>query len=135
MLELFSGSGIMAVEALSRGAAAVLSIERNSRAVQHMKQLRKSMALGDSWQIMPLAVDKGLAGQAGESFDLIFADPPYEKGFSGSLPEMLSRYGIGCGMLVIEESAHVEPVWPQGWECLQSRRYGDSCLHFLRQNG
>jgi 16S rRNA (guanine966-N2)-methyltransferase len=32
---------------------------------------------------------------------------------------------------VIEESARVQAEWPKGWRCLQSRRYGDTILHFL----
>jgi len=135
LLELFSGSGIMALEALSRGTAGVISIEQSGKAVQHLKQLRQTLTLEDAWQIMPGTVEKGLAALAGESFDLVFADPPYDHGFTSSLPAMLTRHGISCGLLVLEESARVEPAWPEGWDCLQSRRYGDTCLHFLRQSG
>jgi len=131
MLELFSGSGIMAVEALSRGAASVLSVERNPKAVQQLKGLRQIFGLNDRWQIMQAEVGKGLATLASRHFDLIFADPPYEQGFAERLPALLGRHEIACGMLVVEESARVEPAWPNGWQCRQSRRYGDSCLHFL----
>ena len=131
MLELFSGSGVMAVEALSRGAASVLSIERNPKAVQQLKQLRQTLNLNDRWQIMQAEVGKGLATLAGQRFDLIFADPPYEQGFAERLPALLGRHGIGCQTLVMEESARITPAWPEGWRCQQSRRYGDSCLHFL----
>lgn len=135
LLELFSGSGIMALESLSRGAAAVVSVEQNGKAVRHLQQLREALALGHSWQIVPLEVKRGLAGLAGQHFDLVFADPPYESGHSDSLPLLLTQYGIGCDMLVIEESARARPQWPEGWHCLRSRRYGDSCLHFLRPDG
>ena len=131
MLELFSGSGVMAVEALSRGAVSVLSVERNPRAVQQLKQLRQALGLNDRWQIMQAEVGKGLATLAGRRFDLIFADPPYEQGFSESLPALIGRHGIGCEKMVLEESARITPTWPEGWHCQQSRRYGDTCLHFL----
>ena len=131
MLELFSGSGVMAVEALSRGAASVLSIERNPKAVQQLKRLRQTLDLNHRWQIKQAEVSKGLATLAGQRFDLIFADPPYEQGFSESLPALLSWHGIGCQTMVMEESARITPAWPEGWHCRQSRRYGDSCLHFL----
>ena len=131
MLDLFSGSGIMAVEALSRGAAAAVSIEQNRRATQSMDQLRASLNLAESWQIIPMSVEKGLSSLADQSFDLVFADPPYEKGFANKLPTLLNTYGIHCSMLVIEESARVQIEWPEGWHCQKSRRYGDTTLHFL----
>jgi 16S rRNA (guanine966-N2)-methyltransferase len=131
MLDLFAGSGIMALEALSRGATTAVSIEQNRRATQSMDQLRVSLNLAESWQIMPVSVEKGLCRLAEQSFDLIFADPPYEKGFANKLPALLNQYGIHCSRLVIEESARVQPNWPGGWHCQQSRRYGDTVLHFL----
>lgn len=131
MLDLFSGSGIMALESLSRGAVTAVSIEQNRRATQSMDQLRASLNLAESWQIIPMSVEKGLSSLAEQSFDLIFADPPYEKGFAHKLPILLNTYDIHCSKLVIEESARVQVAWPEGWRCRQSRRYGDTILHFL----
>jgi 16S rRNA (guanine966-N2)-methyltransferase len=131
MLDLFSGSGIMALEALSRGAASAVSIEQNRRATRSMDQLRMSLNLAESWQIITMSVEKGLSSLAAQSFDLVFADPPYEKGFANKLPILLNTHGIDCSTLVIEESARVQVEWPEGWHCRQSRRYGDTMLHFL----
>jgi len=131
MLDLFSGSGIMALEALSRGAATAVSIEKNRHATRSMDQLRETLKLTESWQIIPVSVEQGLSSLAEQSFDLVFADPPYEKGFANKLPTLLDTYGIHCSRLVIEESAHVQPEWPESWHCQQSRRYGDTTLHFL----
>jgi len=132
MLDLFSGSGIMALETLSRGAATAVSIEQNRRATQSMHQLRTTLNLTEeAWQIWPIHVEQGLINLAGQAFDLVFADPPYEKGFSSKLPALLNRHGIHCETLVIEESARIQIKWPQSWRCQQSRRYGDTILHFL----
>jgi len=131
VLDLYSGSGIMAVEALSRGAASALSIEQNHHALMAMKQSREALNISDIWTILPTGVEKGLASQSGAFFDLIFADPPYAQGYAAAVPTRLDQYDIGCRQLVIEESTRVNPVWPAGWVCQQSRRYGDTCLHFL----
>lgn len=131
MLDLFSGSGIMALEALSRGAATVISIEQNRRATRSMDQLRATLNLTEAWRIMPMSIEKGLSSLAEQSFDLVFADPPYEKGFARKLPALLNTYGIHCSRLVIEESARVHVEWSEGWHCRQLRRYGDTVLHFL----
>ena len=131
LLDLFSGSGVMALEALSRGAASALSIEQNRNLTRNLSNIRTAWLLEGKWQIKTATVEKGLAMLSGQKFDLIFADPPYQQGFADRLPQWLDRYEIGCGQLVIEESARVNPLWPAGWQCEQSRRYGDSTLHFL----
>ncbi|MDQ6982512.1 MAG: 16S rRNA (guanine(966)-N(2))-methyltransferase RsmD [Mariprofundus sp.] len=131
VLDLFAGSGIMALEALSRGAASATSIEQDHHAVHALKQSRDILKVSDSWKIYPASVEKGLAALAGAHFELIFADPPYAQGYAEQLPHLLTQHAIDCGQLVIEESARIQPGWPDGWICRQSRRYGDSCLHFL----
>lgn len=131
LLDLFSGSGVMALEALSRGAASALSIEQNRNLTRNLSGIRTAWHLEKEWQIKTATVEKGLAMLSGQKFDLIFADPPYQQGFTDRLPQWLDSNDIGCEKLVIEESARVEPLWPDGWQCEQSRRYGDSTLHFL----
>jgi len=133
ILDLFAGSGVMALEALSRGGATAVSLEMNPKAVHAMQQIQHAWSV-DGWQILPLPVDKGLGQLAGQHFDLIFADPPYAQGFSEKVPQWLDENGIGCARLVIEESVKYQPLWPVGWECMQSRRYGDTHLHFLHRN-
>lgn len=130
LLDLYSGSGVMALEAISRGASA-LSIEQNRRLTRDMEQIRQQWHLADSWQIKTGTVERGLQALAGEHFDLIFADPPYRQSLAEKLPQWLDEQAIRCDLLVTEESTHVNPNWPEGWLCEQSRRYGDSTLHFL----
>jgi len=130
VLDLFAGSGVMALESLSRGATSAVSIERHAQAVRAMQQLQQTLAPGD-WQILAQSVEQGLRSLTGRHFDLIFADPPYAQGFAEKLPLWLDEQHIGCDRLVIEESSKYQPRWPVGWQCSQSRNYGDSCLHFL----
>jgi len=132
VLDLFSGSGIMAVEAISRGAMQAFSIEQHRGTIRALQQARVMLKLEDIWRIESVSVEKGLKALAGSSYDLIFADPPYAKGYAELLPVLLAKHAIDCEQLVIEESARITPTWPAGWVCQQSRRYGDSCLHFLR---
>ncbi|MFQ5344801.1 MAG: 16S rRNA (guanine(966)-N(2))-methyltransferase RsmD [Mariprofundus sp.] len=131
VLDLFAGSGIMALEALSRGAASALSVEQHHRAVKAMQQSRNTLDASGIWTIQARSVGQSLAGLADTSFDLIFADPPYAQGHAEILCKLLTQHDIACGQLIIEESSRVRPGWPEGWICQQSRRYGDTCLHFL----
>lgn len=134
VLDLFAGSGVMALESLSRGAAAAISIEQQRRATRNMEQICAEWRLSGQWQIYTNDVERALTPLSGQHFDLIFADPPYKQGFCELLPQWLDQHHIGCDRLVIEESARVEPQWPVGWLCEQSRRYGDTCLHFLSRS-
>ncbi|TLS68709.1 16S rRNA (guanine(966)-N(2))-methyltransferase RsmD [Mariprofundus erugo] len=131
ILDLFAGSGVMALEALSRGAASAISIEQQRPATRAMELIRTGWKLEEQWKVMSASVEKGLATLSGHHFDLIFADPPYNKAFTTLLPQWLDQHAISCELLVMEEAARVEPEWPAGWQCRQSRRYGDTTLHFL----
>ncbi len=131
VLDLYAGSGMMALEALSRGAASAISIEQDRCAIKALLQSRDNLNMSEQWSIQVGSVEQGLSRLAGKSFDLIFADPPYAHGFAEALPDLLTQHNIECGQLVIEESSRIQPTWPDGWVCQQSRRYGDTCLHFL----
>jgi len=130
LLDLFAGSGIMAIEALSRGAESAISIERNDKACTAMKSCRQQISL-ENWEIIKGALPTALARAESRHFDLIFADPPYDQGIAEMIPQWLDAHGIECDRLVIEESAKATPAWPEGWTVSQSRRYGDTILHFL----
>jgi len=132
-LDLFAGSGIMALEALSRGVASAISVDQNRKAIRAMQQRREHWHV-EHWQLIPRGVEEGLTELASQHFDLIFADPPYAAGISEQLPLWLDQSNIGCGRLVIEESSKYSPHWPQGWQLQQSRPYGATCLHFLTRD-
>jgi len=134
VLDLFAGSGVIGLEALSRGAASLISIEQQRRATRNMEQICAEWGLNDQWKIYTNGVERALTPLTGQHFDLIFADPPYKQGFCELLPQWLDRQQIGCDKLVIEESSRVDPQWPAGWTCEQSRRYGDTTLHFLSRS-
>jgi len=131
VLDLFSGSGLMALEALSRGAAMVISVEKSKRIFKHLQDVRCDWDIQDGWQLLCGDVQGILPHLAGQHFDLVFADPPYAQGISECIPRWLDDSRISCAQLVIEESGRVDPVWPSGWTEPQSRRYGDTCLYFL----
>jgi len=131
VLELFSGSGLMALEALSRGAASVTSIEKDRRIVGRLSDMRSGFGVELEWYLLCGDAQAELGRLKGRHFDLIFADPPYGKGISEALPQWLDAAGVSCGQLVIEEEARAEPAWPAGWTERQARRYGGTCLHFL----
>jgi 16S rRNA (guanine966-N2)-methyltransferase len=130
VLDLFAGSGLMALEAISRGAAAT-SVEQHGANCRTMQAIRDDWRLNERWQIIAGHLPEALSVLDNQTFDLVFADPPYATGIAEQIPAWLDAHGIRSGRLVIEEAAHVTPRWPGGWTPGRSRRYGGTCLHFL----
>ncbi len=132
ILDLFSGSGVMAIEALSRGAEQVISIEQDRNACHHLRLLAKKFHVENRWIIQQATLPKALKLIEGQSFDWIFADPPYHMGIAEQVPLWLQQEHIITSSLIIEESVRAKPKWPLGWQA-SSRRYGDTNLYFLQQ--
>jgi 16S rRNA (guanine(966)-N(2))-methyltransferase RsmD len=134
-LDLFSGTGAVAAEALRRGAARVLAVE-SDRALAALIS-RGMTALGAEAACMCADVRRAipiLAGEAGGSegpFDIIFADPPYRMGWAEILPPMIegnARILARGGVFVLERSSKETPVEiaiPR-----DDRIYGDTVLSF-----
>ena len=128
-LDLFAGSGALGFEAASRGAARVVMIERDAkaiRALEHNRAMLEGSELGAS-HIDILRVD-AMAWLANnrETFDLIFIDPPFDSGLAASvLPELGAHLKSG-GQAYIEQATPV--VAPPGLIIQRSGRAGRS--HF-----
>ena len=106
ILDLFSGSGIIALEFLSRGATQVISIDKDKKNNTHQKAIQKSWAL-NSWAIAmgdALTVEKTLekCGLQMPPFDIIFADPPYDMPDIQGLVSILMPLLADQGWLIIE---------------------------------
>ncbi len=132
ILDLFSGSGIMAIEALSRGAKHTISIEQDRNACRYLHSLAEKFHIEKRWMIQQTSLPKALDSIRNQHFDWVFADPPYHVGMAEQIPLWLQQANITTASLVIEESVRAKPKWPQGWQ-VSSRRYGDTNLYFLQQ--
>jgi len=131
VLDLFAGSGVMALEALSRGAASAVSIEQHGKAIAAMKKAAATCQCEAQWQLRKGKLPQALQSFESGSFDLVFADPPYNKGIAEQIPAWLDEHRISTRHLIIEEAAAATPDWPKGWTPLSCRRYGDTCLYIF----
>ena len=128
VLELFAGSGAVALEALSRGAASAAAVDRDPRAAA-----ANAHALG-----APLEVIRGAAGAAvrrlaaaGRQFDLVFLDPPY--GESDVSSAEIAPLAAPGGWIVWQTDAGGEPEVPPGWTAARTARYGRNVFTFLQR--
>jgi len=112
ILDLFSGSGIIALEFLSRRAEAVYSIDLDKKNIAHQKGIATDWQL-QNWHIAagnaltPEAtiIKNRLQGDASghiQPFDIVFADPPYGMPNIQGLPKLLLPLIAGDGWIIIE---------------------------------
>ena len=151
MADLYAGSGALGLEALSRGARSAVLVERDRRAAAVCSQNARAVAraLGTAVpRVITRSVDQvlddvieGLPEHPAQAavegpWDLVLADPPYPlQGveLEGTLAR-IARTLVPEGLLVLERSSRSpEPLWPEGLELLEPRRYGETVLFFCQR--
>lgn len=125
-LDLFSGSGALGLEALSRGATSATLVEHNPALAE---ALRQNLALlkSQDGHVICQSVDQFLARPPARSFDLIFMDPPFRQGWLERLfPLLLEHEWIAPGgcVYVEYESEKTSPVAPPGWQLHREKTAG-----------
>lgn len=144
VLDLFAGTGALGLEAISRGAATLLSVEREKRAAMATRQNHSSLQLGDAAKLlqadaMKLTPDQLLAASpAGKPFDLVLVDPPYAD-LSQAL-QLLQRLMVppvlADDALIVVEHAKSDPApAPQNLQEIRRYRYGDTGVVLLAAVG
>ncbi len=137
VLDLFAGSGALAFEALSRGAASALLVDND--AVARGAQRENIEALGLEGRARLFRRDATKLGPAKNMgpFGLLFLDPPYGKELAEkALSEVLAGGWLQQGAIcVIEEEAKAELVLPEALAPLDERIYGGTKIIFLRYRG
>jgi len=122
VLDLYCGTGALAIEALSRGAARATLVDRDTRAALGNVQ---SLGLADRAKLVKADVARWIESEAGGETDLIFCDPPYRladrlgQQLDSHLPALLSDEG----RLVVESAAR-SPLEITSLERLRQKRYG-----------
>jgi len=140
VLDLFAGTGALALEALSRGAREATMVEEQASALEVLRRNLTALGLTDRVQVLPLPVQGALRKLAarGEQFDLIFLDPPYGRGLAAATLKALEGSGlISPKARVVAEHSHRE-ILPERVGSLklnQSRRYGDTQVAFYEITG
>lgn len=134
VVDLFAGSGALALEALSRGAAQAVLVESGSPAVRVIQGNAKELGVGARTTVVKSRVQPYLAGlDTAERFTLALLDPPYDIAPT-ELADVLSalepHLAPGATVVVEWSSRAPEPTWPRGIEPVVSKRYGETVLHF-----
>ena len=130
-LDLFAGSGALGLEALSRGAAEVVFVEREPDAAMAIRQALTT--LGSERGHVDARDAFGFLEQAtARPFDVVFLDPPYDEQWLPALCTALEsgRWLAPAARIYLEDAAgRGTPDLPAGWELLRSSRAGDVGYH------
>lgn len=130
VLDLYAGSGALGLEALSRGATSATFVEADARAAAVIAGNISALGARNA-SVRRGNVDTVLAGGTTRPVDLVFADPPYDlddAAVDAMLTALAAAGWVAAGSLVlVERRSSSGPVsWPEGWDALSARRYGDT---------
>ena len=128
VLDLFGGSGALAIEALSRGAGHATLVETNRAARDIIDANLSAVGLADRASVVA-GTAEGFLGRATATFDLILCDPPYAYDGWPKLWTLLEGVAAPGGVVVVESNR--EPEIAGGWEVVRSRRYGGTVVLVL----
>jgi 16S rRNA (guanine966-N2)-methyltransferase len=138
VLDLFAGTGALAIEALSRGAARAVLVERDARALRALRanlaELRLDAQEAEVRRADALAAVRN-ARERSETYDLVFVDPPYRQaGVLGrELREALPPLLAPRARVVLESDRRTEPLLQSPLlEVQLQRRYGDTVITIQR---
>lgn len=127
-LDLFGGSGIMGIEAVSRGFNDILVFEKNIKVAKILKKnylslgLSQNLIIGDSLKLLK-KIDK--------NFDVIYIDPPYYIGIYDEIFQILSSNEKLNSLIIVE---HIENLNLKNFKLIKEKIYGGKRVSFIRKN-
>ena len=126
-LDLFAGTGALGLEALSRGAAESVFVEKSAQAARQLRQNIDVLDAPGAIVHEADAFDFVARDNAGE-FDIVFLDPPFAADMLGDLCRLIDEASILAGGALVyleEDRAKPEVVIPAGWQVLKTKNAGN----------
>jgi len=136
-LDLFAGSGVLGIEAASRGAVQVVLVESAPRVAAALRHLLGELALGDGVRLVETDALGWLRDAPPTPFDVVFLDPPFAAGLMGEVAALLDERGwLADGALVYLERADAQGPWPvpDNWAVLRDKRAGQVAYALARRD-
>ncbi len=140
VVDFYAGTGNLGIEALSRGATKVIFVDKGRESLGLIRENLTSLGIDERSglvQIIFSEVPKAfyLLHQQGKKFDILMADPPYEKGVVKQLQRLLMQYPIlkEGGIFAIEHDVKdTELVGEFPYEMVRQKKYGDTLLSLFK---
>lgn len=138
VLDLFGGTGALALEAISRGAAGAVISDLDQSAIEAIRRNTETVMHGeDAGRIRIVRGDyrRVISELPPERFDLIFLDPPYrmEEAYQASILLLEGKQLIGSDAVIIcERGRGRERILCPGFETYDTREWGDTAVDLIR---
>ena len=138
VLDLYAGSGALALEALSRGAESAVLVDCAAKACQAISENIDALGCGARAQLLRMKDTAALAAlqKQGDSFDLIFLDPPYRMD-TAPICAAIMEMGLlrQSGRVIVEHSKETPPKVQPPLTLTDHREYGVAGLSFYQREG
>ncbi|MEP6481673.1 MAG: 16S rRNA (guanine(966)-N(2))-methyltransferase RsmD [Rhodoglobus sp.] len=136
VLDLYSGSGALGLEAASRGAAHVTLVDRNAQTSREntIRVLKQAPRDAPPTVITTGQPVQAFLNSARDSWDLVFIDPPYDLGLTElvhNLSSLVPRLNPDAVVVLERSSRTPAPEWPAGISLERRKDYGDTALYWL----
>ncbi len=138
-LDLFSGSGAIGIEAISRGAEYVVLVDNSKEALRCIEYNLEHTRLSEEAEVLPMDVTQAVRNldRRSKVFDIVFMDPPYEKGLELPALKALSESGIITEdtMVIVETSLKTDTDSYEGYgfQLMRVKRYKTNQHVFLQK--
>ena len=129
VLDLYAGTGALALEAISRGASGAVLVEHDARACAVIERNASGLGFAGRCRLVRAGLPGALARLRGEKFDLVFSDPPYaQQAAQATVDGLTTNDLLAPGARVVLEMDRREgaPACPPGLRLVDERRYGDT---------
>ncbi|MBS3872574.1 MAG: 16S rRNA (guanine(966)-N(2))-methyltransferase RsmD [Firmicutes bacterium] len=134
-LDIFAGTGAMGIEAISRGAHRVTAVELSPQVARLIKENLLSLGItSDEFEVKVGSFQAVLPILAAETYDLIFADPPYGQGYPAEVLRLIAHHDLlkTEGLLVIEHFSKESVPQRQGkLRLFKIKTYGQTQMSFF----
>lgn len=138
ILDLYSGTGAIALESLSRGAAIVHAVEKDEKAAQaittNFENIKSAQCPG-SFHLFGMSVDRFLQDRATVQYHFIYIDPPYDADDLDVVENLIALKEGGFlhpqALIAIERNSRVREIsWPDGYSSLREKNYGQATIFY-----
>ena len=135
VLDCFAGSGALALESLSRGAASAVLVDSAPKACQAIRRNLSTLGMEDRARLLALDWRQALRllVREGTRFDLIFLDPPYRMSGIAEAVDALRAVAAPGARFILEHARTLPPEIAPPLTCVDTRNYGDTVIRFFTE--
>jgi len=138
ILDLYAGTGAIALEALSRGAAIVHAVEKDdaaAKAITSNYENMRSAPCPGTFHLYSMSVHRFLQDKAAHPYHFIYIDPPYEVDDIDVIETLIQLRDGGYldpqALIAIERNSRVKEIsWPEGLEEVREKKYGQATIFY-----